>query len=331
VVGIVGGSGFVGSALAEYLSKEFSVKIIDIRAPSKVLDNVEFRQCDVRDYNCLKQALEDVDIVIHTAIIQIPEINEKRKLAYEVNILGTHNVCKAVCENERVKGMILAGTWHVFGERLEGIVNEEYGYHPDRVDDRARLYVLSKIGQEVIVRFFSEMCSKVYGIIRLGTVLGEGMPKKTAANIFIERGLKGEPITPYKHSMYRPMLYVDIEDICRAFKNYILKILEADLSKERDSLSWTINVFYPEPITILELAEIVREAIIKHSNRRIQPPIEIVDTGKEPMFTEEDKKKFKADISKAREILGLTTLKSPKESIDQIVEKRIAEKFVFNK
>ena len=49
------------------------------------------------------------------------------------------------------------------------------------------------------------------------------------------------------------------------------------------------------------------------------------------MFTEEDKKKFKADISKAREILGLTTLKSPKESIDQIVEKRIAEKFVFNK
>jgi len=280
----------------------------------------------VRDYSRLRHALEDVDIVIHVAIIQIPEINEKKRLAYEVNILGTHNVCKAVCENERVRGMILAGSWHVFGEKLEGLVNEEYGYHPDRVEDRARLYVLSKIGQEIIMRFYSEMCDKVYGIIRLGTVLGERMPEKTAANIFIERGLRGKSITPYRHSMYRPMLYVDIEDVCRAFENYIRRILEVGRNESTDNSSQVVNVFYPEPITILELAEIVKEAIMKHSNGRIQPPVEVMDVGKEPLFTEDDKEKFRLDISKAKEFLYLTTLKSPKEAINRIVKKRIAER-----
>lgn len=280
----------------------------------------------MRDYSRLRHALEDVDIVIHVAIIQIPEINEKKRLAYEVNILGTHNVCKAVCENERVRGMILAGSWHVFGEKLEGLVNEEYGYHPDRVEDRARLYVLSKIGQEIIMRFYSEMCDKVYGIIRLGTVLGERMPEKTAANIFIERGLRGKSITPYRHSMYRPMLYVDIEDVCRAFENYIRRILEVGRNESTDNSSQVVNVFYPEPITILELAEIVKEAIMKHSNGRIQPPVEVMDVGKEPLFTEDDKEKFRLDISKAKEFLYLTTLKSPKEAINRIVKKRIAER-----
>ena len=47
-----------------------------------------------------------------------------------------------------------------YGEKLEGVVNEEYGRHLNRVDERARLCVLSKIGQEIIVRYYGEMCAK---------------------------------------------------------------------------------------------------------------------------------------------------------------------------
>jgi nucleoside-diphosphate-sugar epimerase len=36
------------------------------------------------------------------------------------------------------------------------------------------------------------MSEKIFGIIRMGTVLGDGMLEKTAANIFIERALRGE-------------------------------------------------------------------------------------------------------------------------------------------
>jgi hypothetical protein len=54
------------------------------------------------------------------------------------------------------------------------------------------------------------MTPKIFGIIRMGPVLGEGMPEKTAANIFIENGVAGKPLTPFKNSMYRPMSYADI-------------------------------------------------------------------------------------------------------------------------
>ena len=79
---------------------------------------------------------------------------------------------------ENIGGIILASTWHIMGEReFDGIINEEIGFRPDKVEDRARLYVLSKIAQEVITRFYDEMSDKVFGIIRMGTVLGEKMPE----------------------------------------------------------------------------------------------------------------------------------------------------------
>jgi len=224
-----------------------------------------------------------------------------------------------------VKGMILAGSWHTIGEReLSGVINEEFGFRPDKVEDRARLYALSKIAQEAIVRFYDEMSDKIYGIIRMGTVLGEGMPKKTAANIFITRGLRGEPITPYKHSMYRPMLYVDIEDVCRAFEMFARKILNGELEKTGNSLSHIVNVYYPEPITILELAEIIRNAIVKYTGGKINPRIEVVDQGKPLFFTEEDKDKIKVDITKVKKLLGLEKLTSPIESIEKIIKKDLA-------
>jgi len=323
-IGIVGGSGFIGSSLAKHLSSVFEVKILDVKEPNDRTFNYAFEFCDVRDYIQVKEGLKEVDLVIHTAIIQIPLINENKRLAYEVNFLGTHNVCKAVDELPNIKGMILAGSWHTIGEReLSGVINEEFGYRPDKVEDRARLYALSKVAQEAIVRFYDEMSDKIYGIIRMGTVLGEGMPEKTAANIFITRGLRGEPITPYKHSMYRPMLYVDIEDIVKSYETFAKKILNDEIEKTGNSLSYIVNVYYPEPIIILELAEFVRDAIVKYTNGKIVPPIEVVDQGKPMLFTKEDKYRIKVDITKAKKLLGLEKLISPRESIEKIVKHRL--------
>ena len=71
--------------------------------------------------------------------------------------------------------------------------------------------------------------------------------------------------------MYRPMPYVGIEDVCKAFRNYIAKILSANLSKEKNELSQIVNVFYPEPITILELAEMVRDAMLSIAMEKFSP------------------------------------------------------------
>jgi UDP-glucose 4-epimerase len=330
-IGIVGGAGFIGSSLARHLNERFEVKILDVKEPAEDLRNAEFRQCDIRIYEEVKKCTQDLDLLIHTAIVQIPLINEERRLGYEVNVVGTQNICEAVDKNSCIKGMILAGSWHTIGEReLKGVIDEEFGFRPDKVDDRARLYALSKIAQESIVRFYDEMSDKVFGIIRMGTVLGEGMPEKTAANIFIDRGLKGETITPYKHSMYRPMLYVDIDDICKAFQRFASKILNGDIKKEENSLVHIVNVYYPEPVTILELAEIVQKAIIKHTNNSVSPKIEIVDTGHRSLFNEDDKKQIKVDIIKAINFLGLNRLKSPEETIEHIIKKRMEQAFVVH-
>ena len=321
VIGILGGSGFVGFSLAKHFSSTFNVKILDVRAPKDKSFAFEF--CDVRNYEQVKETLADVDLVIHTVIIQIPLINENKRLAYEVNFVGTHNVCKAVDELTNVKGMILTSSWHTIGERgLEGVIDEEFGYRPDKVEDRARLYVLSKIAQETMVRYYDEMSNKIYGIIRMGTVLGEGMPEKTAANIFIENGLKGKPLTPFKHSMYRPMFYVDVNDVCYAFEAYARKIFEGKV-KKGNSLDHVINVYYPEPITILELAEIVRNSIAKLTNGNVVPRIEIVDQGLKSSFQENDKLKFRADISKSFKILGTDKLTHPRETIEKIIRSRL--------
>lgn len=323
-IGIVGGSGFIGSSLAKHLAARFDVKILDVKEPKDRSIDVTFKLCDVRNYKNVKRALADVDLVIHVAIIQIPLINEDKRLAYEVNFVGTHNVCRAVDELPTVKGMVLSGSWHTIGEmKLSGVVDEEFGFRPDKVEDRARLYTLAKMAQEASVRFYDELSDKIYGILRMGTVLGEAAPEKTAANMFVTQGLMGKSITPYKHSMYRPMLYVDIEDVCRAYETFARKILNNELEQTKNSLSHIVNIYYPKPTTILQLARIVRDAIIEYTDEKVKPEIEIVDQGKPLLFGEEDKDKITVDITKAEKLLGLKRLTSPKESIERIVKNRL--------
>ena len=116
------------------------------------------------------------------------------------------------------------------------------------------------------------------------------------------------------------MLYVNIYDICRAFEIYATKILNDEIPNGNNSLAHIVNVYYHEPTTIIELAETVKKAIVESTNGKVQPEIEIVDTNLPPLFTQEDRTQIKVDLKKARELLGLENLKSPKESILELVE-----------
>jgi UDP-glucose 4-epimerase len=323
-IAVVGGAGFVGKTLAKHFAKNFNVTIVDVQpCPEELGSSVSYVQCDIRDYQQVAKGLKGAEIVIHTAIVQIPLINEKKQLGYEVNVIGTQNVCKAVEADSRIKGMVLAGTWHTIGERdLKGIVDEEFGFRPDKVEERARLYALSKMAQESIVRYYDEMSNKIYGILRMGTVLGDGMPSATAANIFVEKGLRGESLTPFKQSMYRPMLYVDVNDVCNAYEIFAQKILNGQCSKGGSSLAHIVNVYYPRPITIFELAEIIRKIIVECTNGRVNPEVKVVDKGLPVMFDEDDKNKIKVDIEKARSFLGLARLHSPEETLTEMIKQK---------
>jgi len=323
-IGIIGGSGFVGYSLAQFLCRNFDIRILDVRPPTRPDGNIDFVNCDVRVLQDVEECLKDLDFVLHTAIVQIPRITEQKRIGYEVNFTGTQNVCEAVDENLRIKGMILASSWHTIGERgVKGVIDEEFGFRPDKVEDRARLYALSKIAQECTVRFFDEMSDRVFGIIRMGTVLGADMPVGTAADVFIEKGLRGEAMTVFRHSMYRPMLYVDIDDVCRAFERFLLKILNKELDREDQSQVHIFNVCSPKPTTILDLAEIVRRIILELTRGEICPKITIVDKGQEVLFNKNDVNQIKVDIGRATKLLGLTRLRSPEQSIREIIKKKM--------
>jgi nucleoside-diphosphate-sugar epimerase len=324
-IGITGGGGYVGGSLAKRMSEAYDVKLLDIKEPNSIPGDSVFQPCDVTDYRSVAECVSDVDLVIHTAIIQIPEITEKRALGYEVNVLGTQNVCKAVEESARTKGMILSSSWHTIGEHgVRGKIDESFGYRPDKVEPRATLYVLSKIAQESIFRFYDESFDKTYGIIRMGTVLGQNMPATTAANIFIGKALTGQPLTPFKHSMYRPMFFVDIDDVTEAYLAFARGILNDEIPRSSDSFSHIVNFFLPQPITVLDLARTVANSVRKISGQTLNPRIEVVDKGQASLFTIEDKERAHGDVQKSKELLHVAPTTSVRESIDKIVRARLS-------
>jgi UDP-glucose 4-epimerase len=157
---------------------------------------------------------------------------------------------------------------------------------------------------------------KSYVVLRTGTVLGPGMPELTAASIFIRNALSGKPLTPYKHSMYRPMLFVDVEDVCKAYEVVVGRVLEGGLR----GVNNVFNVVYPEPVTVIELAKYVRQVVYEETGGRINPPIEVVDKGLPSAFTPEDKHRFQVKIDRIRELLSGYVLKHPKETLRKIVK-----------
>jgi len=148
---------------------------------------------------------------------------------------------------------------------------------------------------------------------------------RRSANIFIERGLKCESLTPFRHSMYRPMLYVDVRDVARAFRVYAEKILDGEVNKDGGSLRRVLNLFYPEPFTVLEIAEMVRDVIREVTGGALEPRIEVVDQGLPSLFGPEDKYRFRVDVSRTLGFLGLGRLISPRESIEYIVRRRLGK------
>ena len=320
-IGITGGTGYIGTSLSKFLSEHFDIKLLDVKPTEYELPaGVSYQFCDIRNYESLEKALTNVDLVIHSAIIEIPKINEDKKKGFEVNVIGSENVCRAVDKSHLTKGLILTGTWHTIGDvELKGLVNETFGYRTDKVEERARFYALTKTAQASIVELYNEMSEKFFGVLRMGTVLGEGMADETGAKIFISNGLSGKPITPFEHSMFRPMLFVDIKDVCVAFERFATRILEGKAVKSKDSMN-TINLFYPEAFTVLELAQMIKEIIVEQSNGKIQPEIAALGTNKPVLYFKEDKKLIYVDVRKADEQLGMPYFKNPRESIERIIK-----------
>ena len=116
---ITGGTGSLGIALTKRLLQE-NVDTIRIfsRNENKQLemdskfhdDRLRFLLGDVRDYNRLTRAFEDIDIVFHAAALKhVPIIEYNPFEAIKTNVIGSQNVIDA-CLEEDVEKAICVGT-----------------------------------------------------------------------------------------------------------------------------------------------------------------------------------------------------------------------------
>ena len=116
---ITGGTGSLGFALTKKLL-ETNVKTIRIysRNESKQVEmqdqmndpRLRFLIGDIRDFERLTKAMEDIDIVFHTAALKhVPIVEYNPFEAIKTNVLGSQNVIDA-CLKENVETVIGVGT-----------------------------------------------------------------------------------------------------------------------------------------------------------------------------------------------------------------------------
>ena len=116
---ITGGTGSLGKALTKKLLGEGveTIRIFSrnerqqIEMESQFDDNrLRFLLGDVRDYDRLLRAVEDIDIVYHAAALKhVPIIEYNPFEAIKTNVIGSQNVINA-CLEENIEKVICVGT-----------------------------------------------------------------------------------------------------------------------------------------------------------------------------------------------------------------------------
>ena len=138
------GSGFVGSSFAHFLNNTFSVKTFDVLPQSFVLSNsnIPHDLIDITNFDSLKK-IGNPKVVIHSAIIQIPKINDDKNLGYNVNVKGTQNIVDG-CNLINCK-IVFISTSAVF----DGTKNE---YFENDIPNPTSVYGMSKLQGELIIK-----------------------------------------------------------------------------------------------------------------------------------------------------------------------------------
>ncbi|MDR1577183.1 MAG: NAD-dependent epimerase/dehydratase family protein [Deltaproteobacteria bacterium] len=120
---ITGGAGFIGSHLAEALTRlGCQVRVLDNLCSGRrdnlksVWKKIQFFEADIRDQQALSKAMEGAQVVFHlAALASVPESLNQPALYVEVNGQGSLGVYQAATQ-ARVKRVILASTSAIYGD-----------------------------------------------------------------------------------------------------------------------------------------------------------------------------------------------------------------------
>lgn len=283
---VTGGAGFIGSHIAEFLSRDNSVLVLDDLSTgregnlSAFKERIEFCEGSILDFDLLKSRMSDVDFVFHEAALPSVERSIKDPITTNlVNVRGTVNVLEAARENN-VEKVIYASSSSVYG--ASQTLPKVETMKPEPISP----YGVSKFAGELYCRIYYDIFDLRTTSLRYFNVYGPrqdpGSEYAAVVPKFITRALSGKKL----------IIYGDGNQI-RDF-TFVLDCVKANVlaAEKKDCDGEILNIAYGTTTKVNELAETVIELIGENTGVEYAPPRpgEIRDSW--------------ADISKARQLLG---------------------------
>jgi hypothetical protein len=117
-VGIIGGSGFIGSYITKiFLEENYKVKVssTDINNKSKYehlltlnnADKVEVCALDVRDIQMVEGFVKGCDILVHAGTPFILDVKDPQKELFDPTVQGTRNLLQVISKSKELKKVVI--------------------------------------------------------------------------------------------------------------------------------------------------------------------------------------------------------------------------------
>lgn len=291
---ITGGSGFIGSRIAESLqAKGHDVSVLDLNRPR--VKGVSFTSGSVLEIDAVDKAVKDCDAVFHLAAMMGVWNTEQHPIAtLDVNILGTRNVLES-CRKNGVKKILLTSSSEYYGEPVRTPLSEDDLPRPKSA------YGVTKVACEYYVRSYGTEYGLDYSLVRYFNVYGPGQSDAFVLPKFVGLALEGKPLTVYGDGG-QIRCFAHVQDVV---EGTLLAFFSEAGSKQ------TFNIGNDsEPLTMSEAATRVLK-LVGSDAKPVFVPLEQTDRSS----AREIYKRI-PDISKARKMLGY----EPKVTLDEGIQ-----------
>lgn len=280
---VTGGTGFLGSYIIKALvEKKYTVRAIrrNKKSPAwigaDIMAKVEWIEGDILDVVSLEDAMEGVDIVIHSAAVVSFSAKDK-EVMYQTNVEGTANVVNIALE-KGISRLVYISSVAALGRTSEGgTVDEEKKWEESKVNTH---YAKSKYKAELHVwRAISEGLNAV--ILNPSTILGFGDWHSSSSSIF------KNIYSGFKYYTEGINGFVDVQDVALA----TVLLMESLISEERFVVSADTWSFQQLQNTIADRFQKKRPSKLATASLlgiawRIEK-VKSLFTGKRPLLTKE--------------------------------------------